>query len=109
MSRDGGSLLGGRWGQWVVDGGCPRWLGAHRIEGAGGGGDRGTGLGETAEEPGEWVAGVLVVLMRAKDKALGFCSELSTVAARWWPAVVFWAHGAGMGAPMRGVEAGGEL
>jgi hypothetical protein len=83
--------------------------GAHRKEGAGGGDDRGTGLGETVEEPGEWVAGVLVVLMRVKDKALGFYSELSTAAARWLPAVVFWARGTGMGAPARGVAAGGEL
>jgi hypothetical protein len=43
----------------------------------------GLGVGETAEEPGGWVAGALVVLMRAKDKALGFCSELSTAAVRW--------------------------
>jgi hypothetical protein len=49
----------------------------------------GVWVGETAEEPGEWVAGVLVVLMRMKDKALGLCSELSTAAARWWPAAVF--------------------
>jgi hypothetical protein len=80
-----------------------------RKEGAGGGGDRGTRLGETAEELGEWVAGVLVVLMHTKDKALGFCSELSTAAVRWWPALVFWARGTGMGAPVRGVAAGVEL
>jgi hypothetical protein len=59
---------------------------AHRKGGAGGGGDRRSGVGETAEEPREWFAGALVVLMRAKDKDLGFCSELSTAAARWWPA-----------------------
>jgi hypothetical protein len=29
------------------------------------------------------VVGALVVRMRAKDKALRFCSELSTAAARW--------------------------
>jgi hypothetical protein len=51
-----------------------------------GGGDQRSGVGETAEEPREWFAGTLVVLMRAEDKNLGFCSELSTAAARWWPA-----------------------
>jgi hypothetical protein len=71
--------MGGRW----------RLPVAHRTGGAGGGGDRGSGVGETAEEPGEWFAGVLLVLMRVKDKALGFCSKLSTAAARWWLAVVF--------------------
>jgi hypothetical protein len=45
----------------------------------------GSGVRELAEEPGERVVGALVVLMRAKDKALGFCSELSTAAARWQP------------------------
>jgi hypothetical protein len=49
----------------------------------GGGGDQRSGVGKTAEGPGEWVVGALVVLMRAKDKALGFCSKLSTAAARW--------------------------
>jgi hypothetical protein len=83
MSRGGGSLPGGRWGQGVVEGGCPRRPIGCRREERGGGGDQRSGVGETAEEPGEWVVGALVVLMHAKDKALGFCSELSTTAARW--------------------------
>jgi hypothetical protein len=86
-SRSWGSLLGGQWGQWVVDGGYPRRPVAHRRGGAGGGGDWGSRVGDTVKEPGEWVAGALVVLTRAKDKALWFCSELSMAAARWWPAV----------------------
>jgi hypothetical protein len=36
-------------------------------------------------------------------------SEPSTAAARWWPAVVFWARGTGMEAQARGVEGGVEL
>jgi hypothetical protein len=68
-----------------------------------------SGVGETAKEQGEWFAGVLVVLMRVKDRALGCSCEPSTAAARWWPAVLFWARGTGMEAPARGVEGGGEL
>jgi hypothetical protein len=45
----------------------------------------GSEVRESAEEPGERDVGALVVLMRAKDKTLGFCSELSTAAARWRP------------------------
>jgi hypothetical protein len=48
-----------------------------------------SGVGETAKERGERFAGVLVVLVRAKDRALRCCSEPSMVAARWLPAVVF--------------------
>jgi hypothetical protein len=48
-----------------------------------GGGDQRSGVGKMAKGPGEWVVGALVVLMRAKDKFVGFCSELSTAAARW--------------------------
>jgi hypothetical protein len=43
-SRGGGSLLGGRWGQWAIGGGYPRWPVVHRKGGAGGGGDRGFGV-----------------------------------------------------------------
>jgi hypothetical protein len=46
-------------------------------------------VGEMAKERGERFAGVLVVLVRVKDRALRCCSEPSTAAARWWPAVVF--------------------
>jgi hypothetical protein len=77
--------------------------------GRSGGGILGSGVGETAKERGKRFAGVLVVLMRAKDRALGCCNEPSTVAARWWPAVAFWARGTGMEALARGVEGGGEL
>jgi hypothetical protein len=51
----------------------------------GGGGEHRSGVGETAEGPGERDVGAFVVLMHAKDKALGFCSGLSPVAARWRP------------------------
>jgi hypothetical protein len=37
-SRGGGSLLGGRWGQWAVDGGCPWRPVVHRNGGREGGG-----------------------------------------------------------------------
>jgi hypothetical protein len=43
----------------------------------------GSGVGETAKAQEEWFAGVLVVLMRAGVKALGFCNELSTAATMW--------------------------
>jgi len=58
-----------------------------------GGGVPGSGVGEMAKGRGERVEGVLVVPMRARDRALGLCPELSTVTARWRPAVVFWARG----------------
>jgi hypothetical protein len=41
------------------------------------------GVRELAKEPGEQDVGTLVVLLRAKDKALACCSELSTATARW--------------------------
>jgi hypothetical protein len=47
----------------------------------------GSGVGETVKAQEEWFAGVLVVLMRAGVKALGFCTELSTAATMWRPAV----------------------
>jgi hypothetical protein len=40
------------------------------------------GVRELAEEPREQNVGALVVLLRAKDKALACCSELSTAMAR---------------------------
>jgi hypothetical protein len=43
------------------------------------------GVWELAKGPGEWDVGALVVLLRAKDKALACCSELSTAMARWRP------------------------
>ena len=52
-----------------------------------GGGVLGSGVGEMAKERGEQVAGVFVVLLRARDLALGCYSEPSTAAARWRPAV----------------------
>jgi hypothetical protein len=47
----------------------------------------GSGVGETAKAQKEWFAGVLVVLMRAGVKALGFCNELSTAVTMWRPTV----------------------
>jgi hypothetical protein len=49
----------------------------------------GFGVGETVKAQEEWFAGVLVVLMRIGVKAVGFCTELSTVATMWRP-VVAW-------------------
>ena len=46
------------------------------------------GLGKWQKNEGNGFAGVLVVLVRAKDRALGCCSKPSTAAARWRPAVV---------------------
>jgi hypothetical protein len=72
--------------------------------GRSGSGVLGSGVGETAKEQGERFAGVLVVLVRAKDRALRCCSEPFTAVVRWWPAVVFWARGTGLEALTRGVE-----
>jgi hypothetical protein len=47
----------------------------------------GSSVGETAKAQEEWFAGVLVVLMHAEVKALGFCTELSTAAMMWRPVV----------------------
>jgi hypothetical protein len=58
-SRGGGSLPGGRWGQWVVEGGCPRWPVVHRKGGAGDGGDRGLGLGTRQKNQGNGLQGLL--------------------------------------------------
>jgi hypothetical protein len=43
------------------------------------------GVRKLAEKPGEWNVGALVVLVRAGDKVLGFCSGLSTATVRWRP------------------------
>jgi hypothetical protein len=45
----------------------------------------GSRVRESVEAPGERNVGALVVLMRARDKVLGFCSRLSTATARWRP------------------------
>jgi hypothetical protein len=58
-SRGGGSLLGGRWGQWVVEGGYPRRPLVHRKGGAGGGGDRDLGLGTRQKNQGNRLQGLL--------------------------------------------------
>jgi hypothetical protein len=55
----------------------------------GGGGVLGSGVGETATDQGKRFAGVLVVLVHAKDRALGCCSEPSKAAGggggqRWF-------------------------
>jgi hypothetical protein len=47
----------------------------------------GSRVGETAKAQDEWFAGVFVLLMRTGVKALGFCTELSTAATMWRPAV----------------------
>jgi hypothetical protein len=49
----------------------------------------GSSVGETAKAQEERFAGVLVVLMHAEVKALGFCTELSTAATMWRPAAAW--------------------
>ena len=51
-----------------------------------GGGVLGSGSGETAKERGERFAGVLLVLVRARDRGPGCCAARATAAARWRPA-----------------------
>ena len=58
-----------------------------------GGGVLGSGVGEMARERGERVAGLLAVLVRARGESGGLYPVLSTAAARWRPAGVFWACG----------------
>ena len=70
-----------------------------RRRSVGGGVVPGSGVGEMVKGRGERVEGVLVVPMRARDRALGLCPELSTATARWRPAVVFWARGGARRAP----------
>jgi hypothetical protein len=77
--------------------------------GQSGGGVLGSWVGEMAKERGERVAGLLVVLVHARGESGGLYPVLSTAAARWRTAVVFWACGTGMEAPARGVEGGGSL
>ena len=59
---------------------------------------------EKAKEREARLAGVFVVLMRARERGPGLCSELATATARWRPrssARMVWR---GEGAPSRGVE-----
>jgi hypothetical protein len=100
-------MVGSAWAERLRRGGFMAASSSPAFERSGSG-VLGSGFGETAKELGERFAGVLVVLVHAKDRALGCCSEPSTAAARWRPAVVFWVHGTGMEAPARGVEGGGS-
>jgi hypothetical protein len=43
------------------------------------------GVRKLAEKLGKRDVGALVVLVRARDNVLGFCSGLSTATARWRP------------------------
>jgi hypothetical protein len=43
------------------------------------------GVRELAEKPGERDVGALIVVLRAEDKALASCRELSTATTRWRP------------------------
>ena len=61
------------------------------------------------KERGERVAGLLVVLVRTRGESGGLYLSRATAAARWRPAVVFWARGTGMEAPARGVKGGRSL
>ena len=67
-----------------------------------GGGVLGSGSGETAKERGERFARVLVVLLRARNRALGLCLGRATATARWRPRGRFWRRGAAGEAPARG-------
>jgi hypothetical protein len=69
------------------------------------------GIRELAEEPGEQNVGALVVLLRAKDKALARCSELSTATERWRPSRAPGSRGArkqGQRGEGRGLGQGGD-
>ena len=68
-----------------------------------GGGVLGSGVGEIAKERGERVAGVFVVLLRARGESGRLCLGRATATARWRPAVVFWARGKAMEALARRV------
>ena len=72
-----------------------------------GGGVPGSGVREMAKGRGERVEGVLVVLMRVRDRALGLCPELSTATARWRPAEPWGARGTGRRGPARRQGGGG--
>ena len=47
--------------------------------------------------------------MRARDRALGLCPELSMATARWRPAVVFWARGGARRLQRKGYRAVEEV
>ena len=72
---------------------------------AGGGGVLGILGRERAKGRGELVEGVLVVSLRARDWALGFCLGRATATARWRPAAASGWRGKGKRGPARGVEA----
>jgi hypothetical protein len=74
-----------------------------------GGGVLGSGDGETAKERGDQLAGVFVVLMRAKDRELRLYLDLATAAARWRPAGRSGAAWQSDGSTARGVEERREL
>jgi len=63
-----------------------------RRRSVGGGGVPGSGVGEMVKGRGERVEGVLVVPMRARDRALGLCLGRATAMARWRALGAAW-HG----------------
>ena len=85
-ARSRRSSLGGQRGQRSCGGAVRRRRQAHRCSADGGGGVPGSGVGESANERREKREGVLLVLMRAKERASGLFPELCTAAARWRPA-----------------------
>ena len=74
-----------------------------------GGGVLRSGDGETAKEQGERVVGLLVVLVRAKDRELRLYLGRATAAARWRPASRSGAAWQSDGSTARGEEERREL
>ena len=70
-----------------------------------GGGVLERGSEENAKGRGERVARLLVVLLRARNRALGLCLGRAMATARWRPAATSGWRGNGKRGPARGVEA----
>jgi hypothetical protein len=87
LTESKGDELMGRCGAGMAEVGCPRRAGTAGVKAGGVAVGLGSGVGEMAKAQEEWFAGVLVVLMRAGVKALGFCNELSTAVTMWRQAV----------------------
>ena len=67
-----------------------------------------SGSGELAKERGMKLSGVLVLRLRARNRALGVCLGRATATARWRPVGRSVLHGKEMEAPAQGVEGGGS-
>ena len=77
-------MVGLAWVERVCGGGATAGVSSSELK-RGGGGVLRCGSTEKAKGGEELLAGVEVVLMRARDEALGCCSGRSTAALRWRP------------------------